>query len=50
MLQNELLQEQECTLVTDALSELNLRLPSMRRVGLLAVVALQVLDDELDLE
>lgn len=34
----------------DALSELDLRLPSMRRVGLLAVVALQVLDHELHLE
>ena len=34
----------------DALSELDLRLPSMRRVGLLAVVALKVLDHELHLE
>ena len=48
VLEDQLLQEKECALVLDFLSDLDLTLPEMRRVSLLALIALQVLDDELD--
>jgi hypothetical protein len=44
MLQDQLLQEQECSLVIDPLSYLHLRLPEMWCVYTLTVVTLQVLD------
>ena len=47
---DHLFQIEESTLMVDALSELDLRLPSMGRVGLLTVRALQVRNDELNLE
>jgi hypothetical protein len=50
VLDDELLQEEEGALVVDALSDLDLRHPEMGSVGLLAVVALQVHDDELNHE
>mmetsp|Transcript_13990 Transcript_13990/g.17713 ORF Transcript_13990/g.17713 Transcript_13990/m.17713 type:complete len:292 (-) Transcript_13990:31-906(-) len=50
MAQNQLLQKHERPLVGHALSHLDLSLPSMRRVGLLTVITLQVLNDELNLE
>ena len=48
MLENQLLEPEERALVGDFLTDLNLRLPQMGRVRLLAVVALEVLNDELD--
>lgn len=47
VLQNELLKVEEGTLVVHSLANLHLRLPEMRRVDSLAVVTLEVLDDEL---
>lgn len=40
VLQNQLLQEKEGTLVVHTLADLHLRLPQMRRVHTLAVIAL----------
>ena len=48
MLQDQLLQEQEGTFVGDFLTDLDLRLPEMRRVCLLAFVALKILDKKFD--
>ena len=48
VLDDQLLEEQERALVVDSLSKLHLRDPQVRRVGLLAVVALEVHDHELD--
>ena len=50
VLQDQLLEKQEGSLVMDALPQLHLRLPSVRRISLLTVVTLQILDQKLDLE
>lgn len=48
--QNELLQEQEGAFMMNALPHLDLCLPCMRRVRLLTVITLLVLDGKFDLE
>ena len=48
VLQDHLLQEQECSLVVNLLSNLHLCRPQMRSIRLLAVVTLKILNDELD--
>ena len=48
MLQNKLLQKQKCPLVRHFLTDLDLSLPFVRRVGLFARVALEVLDPKLN--
>ena len=50
VLHNHLFQVEEGALVMHTLSELNLGAPCVRSVGLLAIIALQVLYDELNLE
>ena len=47
VLENELLQEEECPLVSNLLPDLDLRLPQVRRVSPFAVVTLQILDYKL---
>lgn len=47
VLEDHLLQEQECSLVINLLPHLHLSLPLVRCVALLAVVALQVVNDKL---
>lgn len=47
MLEYELFQEQKCPLVLNLLPHLNLRLPEMRSVCFLAVVALEVSNHEI---
>ena len=46
--QNQLLKEKEGSLVVHALAHLNLRLPEMRCVHSLTIVALEVLNNEVD--
>jgi len=46
VLQNELFQEQECSLVTNLLSDLHLTLPQMGSISSLACIALQVCNHE----
>ena len=46
ILQYQLLQKQKCSLVSHFLSNLNLRLPQMRRVGTLTIVTLQILNNK----
>lgn len=48
--QDQLLKVKEGAFVMDALSELDLRHPSMRCVRLFTVVALQIIDNKLNLE
>lgn len=48
VLQDQLLEVEERPLVVDSLADLHLRLPEVRRVHALTVLALQVLNDELD--
>ena len=48
--QDQLLQEQEGSLVVHALSDLHLCLPGMRCVGDLAIITLQILHHKLNLE
>ena len=50
VLQNQLLQKQKCALVCHSLAHLNLTVPSVRCPGLLTIVALLVLYDELYVE
>ena len=50
VLHNHLFQIEEGALVVHTLSELNLGAPCVRSVGLLAIIALQVLYDKLNLE
>lgn len=50
MFEHQLLEEKECTLVINFLSDLNLRSPMMGSVSSFAVVTLQVGHDELDNE
>ena len=50
VLQDHLLEEEECAFVVDALSHLDLRDPGMGCPGLLAVITLLVLHDKLNLE
>lgn len=47
VLENQLLQEQECSLMIDNLTYLHLWLPVMRRICLLAILTLQILHDKL---
>lgn len=47
-LENQLLEEQERSFVIDILANLHLTLPQMGRVRTLAVIALQIHDDEFD--
>ena len=50
VLQNQLLEIQESSLVVHSLPQLHLCPPSVRRVSLLTVVALKILNEEFDLE
>ena len=50
MLQDQLFQVEESPFVVNSLSDLHLRNPSMRRVGLFTVVALEVRHNEFNLE